>query len=221
MIYLYFLRRLRPYFLTLCNPTLTRSDCLDQNKFTKYVVNFTCNTNGDEDYEKEISDAQKSFFSGHSSFSFYCATFLVIFLHSRLAEKYKSEKHGRQIQKANYWARLTFRGLRILRPYIQFGIFLLAFFISLTRITDYKHHPTDVITGALIGVIYALILIVFVIKLFENPIVFHFEGKKQETFEVEEGESKRQEDQKGMEYNNSRSTQINSQSHLSLITVMR
>ena len=54
---MYFLRRLRPYFLTLCNPTLTRSDCLDQNQFTKYVVNFTCNTNGDEDYEKEISDA--------------------------------------------------------------------------------------------------------------------------------------------------------------------
>ena len=205
----------------MCNPTLTRSDCLDENDFTKYVVNFTCNTNGDEDYEKEISDAQKSFFSGHSSFSFYCATFLVIFLHSRLAEKYKPEKHGRQIQKANYWARLTFRGLRILRPYIQFGIFLLAFFISLTRITDYKHHPTDVITGALIGVIYALILIVFVIKLFENPIVFHFEGKKQETFEVEEGESKRQEDQKGMEYNNSLSTQINSQTHLPLKNVMR
>ena len=183
--------------------------------------NFTCNTNGDEDYEKEISDAQKSFFSGHSSFSFYCATFLVIFLHARLAEKYKPEKHGRQTQKANYWARLTFRGLRILRPYIQFGIFLLAFFISLTRITDYKHHPTDVITGALIGVIYALILIVFVIKLFENPIVFHFEGENQEKFEVEEGESKRQQDQRGMEYNNSLSTQINVQTHLPLKNVMR
>ena len=97
----------------------------------------------------------------------------------------------------------------------------MAFFISLTRITDYKHHPTDVVTGALIGVIYALILIVFVIKLFENPIVFHFEGENQETFEVEEGESKRQQDQSGMEYNKSLSTQMNSQTHLPLNHVIR
>ena len=213
--------RLRPYFLTLCNPTLSREDCLDENNFTKYVENFTCNTNGDEDFEKEINDAHKSFFSGHSSFSFYCATFLIVFLHARLGEKYKPEKDNREVQKAHRWVRLTFRGLRILRPFLQFGIFLLAFFISLTRVTDYKHHPTDVITGALIGVIYALILVVFVIKLFDNPIVFRFEGEHQEKLGIDDGGSKNQISQKSMEENSSLSTNTNSLTHLQLTHVNR
>lgn len=36
-----------------------------------------------DDYTLE--EARKSFMSGHSSFSFYCATFLVIYLHVRLS----------------------------------------------------------------------------------------------------------------------------------------
>ena len=32
---------------------------------------------------------------------------------------------------------------------IQFGLLALAFYISLTRISDFKHHPTDVLAGNL------------------------------------------------------------------------
>ena len=212
---------MRPYFLTLCNPTLSKSDCLDDNNFTKYVENYTCTSTGEEDYEKEITDAHKSFFSGHSSFSFYCATFLIVFLHARLAEKYKPEKDCREIQKAHRWIRITFRGFRIIRPFLQFGIFLLAFFICLTRITDYKHHPTDVIAGILIGIVYALILIVFVIKLFDNPIVFHYEGEHQERLGGDGGVSKSQHSEKGIEENHSLSTNTNSLTHLPLTRVNR
>ena len=35
--------------------------------------------------EHLLDEARKSFMSGHSSFSFYCATFLVIYLHARLS----------------------------------------------------------------------------------------------------------------------------------------
>ena len=34
-----------------------------------------------------MNEARKSFMSGHSSFSFYCSTFLIIYLHSRLLER--------------------------------------------------------------------------------------------------------------------------------------
>jgi membrane-associated phospholipid phosphatase len=43
-----------------------------------------------------------------------------------------------------------FRVLKILRPVIQFGLFSLAFWIALTRISDYFHHPTDVVAGGLL-----------------------------------------------------------------------
>ena len=173
--YLYY--RLRPYFLTLCNPDLSRTDCFDGPLgLPKYVENYNCTTTNDPT-GKEIRDAKKSFFSGHSSFSFYCATFLIVFLHARLSEKLEPDNNSnQQTQRAQRCVRLIFRCLRILRPFLQFGIFVLAFFICLTRLTDYKHHPTDVITGALIGVIYALILLMFVIKIFHNPVVFHFRG---------------------------------------------
>ena len=185
-MYLYY--RLRPYFLTLCKPELTKEDCEDDKGFTKYIENYNCTREGIS--EKDIGDAAKSFFSGHSSFSFYCATFLIVFLHARLSGKLKPDKTNREAQKAHRWVRILFRGLRILRPFMQFGIFLLAFFICLTRITDYKHHATDVITGALIGVVYALILLMFVIKLFDNPVVFHFRGNQDEYLGEEGGSNK-------------------------------
>ena len=163
--------------MTLCNPDLSRTDCFDGPLgLPKYVENYNCTTTNDPT-GKEIRDAKKSFFSGHSSFSFYCATFLIVFLHARLSEKLEPDNNSnQQTQRAQRCVRLIFRCLRILRPFLQFGIFVLAFFICLTRLTDYKHHPTDVITGALIGVIYALILLMFVIKIFHNPVVFHFRG---------------------------------------------
>jgi membrane-associated phospholipid phosphatase len=32
----------------------------------------------------------------------------------------------------------------------------LAFWVSLTRISDYFHHPYDVVTGALVGIVFAV-----------------------------------------------------------------
>jgi hypothetical protein len=40
------------------------------------------------------------------------------------------------------------RLVKILQPFVQFGTFVLATYISLTRITDYKHHPTDILAGS-------------------------------------------------------------------------
>ena len=88
--------RLRPYFLYVCKPDLTDELCLDSNGYQKFVTfdetgtgtehcTGTAEEFGEHDYEKLIREARKSFLSGHSSFSFYCATFIIMYLHSRLS----------------------------------------------------------------------------------------------------------------------------------------
>uniref|UniRef100_A0A673NHU8 Phosphatidic acid phosphatase type 2/haloperoxidase domain-containing protein n=1 Tax=Sinocyclocheilus rhinocerous TaxID=307959 RepID=A0A673NHU8_9TELE len=48
-------------------------------------------------------------------------------------------------------ARLSWRGARLLRPLLQFMLLMLAVYTGLTRISDYRHHPTDVLTSFLQG----------------------------------------------------------------------
>jgi membrane-associated phospholipid phosphatase len=48
--------------------------------------------------------------------------------------------------------------VRILRTLLQFAHFILACWISITRINDYMHHPEDVIMGAIVGVVCVYIV---------------------------------------------------------------
>ena len=45
------------------------------------------------------------------------------------------------------WIKSLYRGLRISRPYLQLGLLALATYVGLSRISDYKHHPVDVLAG--------------------------------------------------------------------------
>ena len=76
-----------------------------------------------------MKEARLSFASGYTSTSFYSATFVASFMHKNL----------------NHKASLP----------LQLGIFILASWISITRITDYKHHVQDIFFGALHGIIIA------------------------------------------------------------------
>ena len=69
--------------------------------------------------------------SGHASFSFYCATFLIMY-----------------VRNSQLWSKVT--------PFIQILLFVLATWISFTRISDYYHYPFDIVCGALTGVGFAL-----------------------------------------------------------------
>lgn len=158
----YKIGRLRPYFLTVCDIDLTDDLCKDEFGYNKFVTEFTCR--GDPHH---VNEASKSFLSGHSSFSFYCATFLIVYIHARLSRIPVQSDH------APYrCTKVIFRGLKILRPFFQFGIFCLAFYICLTRISDYKHHPGDVLVGAFLGTFVAVILLVFLVDLFHRPRIF-------------------------------------------------
>ena len=169
----YKIGRLRPYYLTVCNINLTKEICEDDFGYKKFVLP-PHNCTGPQHILRE---AKISFMSGHSSFSFYCATFLVIYLHARLSQPShpipshcSTKKNNKRIFK------IIFRALRILRPFLQFLIYALAIYVALTRISDYRHHPSDVITGVIVGNLFAFLILLFMVDLFRRPRSF-FDAK--------------------------------------------
>lgn len=47
----------------------------------------------------------------------------------------------------------------MLRQLLQFLLLMFAWYTALTRISDYKHHWSDVMAGAAIGLSYALVVV--------------------------------------------------------------
>uniref|UniRef100_A0A8C3AZV5 Phospholipid phosphatase 1 n=1 Tax=Cyclopterus lumpus TaxID=8103 RepID=A0A8C3AZV5_CYCLU len=111
-----------------------------------YIENFTCT--GDLQMANE---GRLSFYSGHSSFSMYCMLFLALYLQARL-----------QVE----WARL-------LRPTIQFFLIAASVFTGLSRVSDYKHHWSDVLTGLLQGALMAVLVVFCVSDFFKPRVVAH------------------------------------------------
>ncbi|KAG2466011.1 PLPP1 phosphatase, partial [Polypterus senegalus] len=97
-----------------------------------YIENFTCT--GDK---TAVNEARLSFYSGHSSFSMYCMLFLALYIQARLVEE---------------WARL-------LRPTIQFFLIAASVYVGLSRVSDYKHHWSDVLTGLIQGAVVAILIV--------------------------------------------------------------
>ncbi|XP_026072849.1 phospholipid phosphatase 1-like [Carassius auratus] len=100
-----------------------------------YIENFTCT--GDPVI---INEGRLSFYSGHSSFSMYCMLFLALYIHSRMRAS---------------WARLV-------RPTLQFSFIAVSLYVGLSRVSDYKHHWSDVLTGFVQGAAVALFTVFFV-----------------------------------------------------------
>lgn len=117
--------RLRPHFLAVCGVTYASLNCTPGT----YVATVSCR----QSHRHLEEEARKSFFSGHASFAMYTMLYLAFYLQ----------------------ARLTWRGARLLRPALQFFLVLLAVYTGLTRISDYRHHPSDVVTGYIQGALTA------------------------------------------------------------------
>ncbi|XP_014440972.2 phospholipid phosphatase 2 [Tupaia chinensis] len=77
----------------------------------------------------DVTEARLSFYSGHSSFGMYCMLFLALYVQARLCWK---------------WARL-------LRPTLQFFLLTFALYVGYSRVSDHKHHWSDVLAGLLQG----------------------------------------------------------------------
>lgn len=129
--------RLRPNFLSVCNITYSSINCTPG----EYIDRPSCQQNN----TKLIEEARKSFFSGHASFAMYTMMYLAFYLQ----------------------ARLSWRGARLLRPLIQFLLVMIAIYTGLTRISDYRHHPTDVLTGFIQGGLTAYWVAFYISSMFK------------------------------------------------------
>ena len=78
----------------------------------------------------------------------YCMLFLALYLQARL-------------QSA--WARL-------LRPTIQFSLIAVSVCTGLSRVTDYKHHSSDVVIGLLQGALMAIMVVFLVSDFFKKRV---------------------------------------------------
>uniref|UniRef100_H3DH02 Phospholipid phosphatase 1 n=1 Tax=Tetraodon nigroviridis TaxID=99883 RepID=H3DH02_TETNG len=119
-----------------------------------YVENFTCS--GDP---FQVDEARLSFFSGHASFAMYCMLFLVLYIQARLTSE---------------WARL-------LRPTIQFFLVAAAVYVGLSRVSDYKHHWSDVLAGLLLGALVAVFTVLCVSGSFKQPVDAVVKQEEEET----------------------------------------
>lgn len=122
----YSIGRLRPHFLTVCQP-----DVASCTSTTGYLDGNVC-TGMNLD---AIEEARLSFPSGHSSLSFYCMVWLMIYLQYRFTWK-------------RYW---------LVRSVLQAIAFYLAYYTGLSRISDYMHHWSDVLSGALLGTVISIL----------------------------------------------------------------
>ncbi|XP_068197369.1 phospholipid phosphatase 3-like isoform X3 [Antennarius striatus] len=104
-----------------------------------YITEYQC-----QGAEPKVQEARKSFFSGHASFSMYTMLYLVLYLQSRF----------------------TWHGARLLRPLTQFTLIMMSFYTGLSRVSDHKHHPSDVLAGFVQGALVAYCTVFFVSDLF-------------------------------------------------------
>lgn len=127
--------RLRPHFLDVCRPRFETINCW--NKTGNGEIMNAIWTGGEfcTGGAKKIKEARLSFPSGHASYTTFCMLFLIFYLEARL-----------------FVTRLHF-GKRIL----QVLAFLAAMLMSLSRISDNQHRPSDVLGGCALGLTVALI----------------------------------------------------------------
>lgn len=129
----YTIGRLRPHFYQVCRPNINCDDPLSKYK---YHVDFNCTNPLYMNNKRIMKEMRLSFPSGHSSFSMYTMLFLAIYLQHRM----------------------TWDGSKLLRHTLQLLSVLAAVFTASTRVSDYKHHWSDVLAGLFIGTIAACVV---------------------------------------------------------------
>ncbi|KAM6963233.1 phospholipid phosphatase 3 isoform 2-T2 [Aplochiton taeniatus] len=108
-----------------------------------YITEYNCTGN-----PSKVQEARKSFFSGHASFSMFTMLYLAFYIQSRF----------------------RWRGARLLRPLLQFTLLMMAFYTGLSRVSDHKHHPTDVLAGFAQGALVAYWIVFYVSDLFKPRV---------------------------------------------------
>lgn len=99
-----------------------------------FITNYTC-ANGNI---RQVNETRQSFYSGHASIAFSTAVWLVLYI------QYKYVKTGNSGATSG-------ESRSLVKPTIQIIILLAGFYPGITQVTNHWHHPTDVMTGYLMG----------------------------------------------------------------------
>ncbi|EDW70288.1 putative phosphatidate phosphatase [Drosophila virilis] len=135
--------RLRPHFYAVCQPMLPDgSTCQDAQNEGRYIDTYTCSNANVTDFL--FQQLNQSFPSGHASMMMYSMLYLAIYLQAALSTRIS----------------------KLLKHLLQFLFVMFGWYVSLTRITDYWHHWSDVLAGVLFGVVFAWLTSVYVADLF-------------------------------------------------------
>lgn len=153
----YTVGRLRPHFFDICQPQVngkpvSETEVCNQNN--GYVLNYTCDPN--MKYFKSVEEAKSkankeshlSFPSGHASFSAQAATFIVLYLQTKFINTKKNSNGVVDNSSTSLFSASIISLLAILA----------AGYVSVSRIMDNKHHPTDALAGSLIGTLTQICL---------------------------------------------------------------
>ncbi|BHF76485.1 hypothetical protein SprV_0501958300 [Sparganum proliferum] len=89
---------------------------------------------------KQLHEMRLSFPSGHSAYSMFPAIFICLYLYYRMP----------RIGVGS-----------VLQAFVQITAFSLAFYVGLSRVSDYKHHWSDVLAGMLLGAAVAIFTLAF------------------------------------------------------------
>nr|CAD2174751.1 unnamed protein product [Meloidogyne enterolobii] len=154
----YTIGRQRPHFMEICLPITEVKLNGIGGEISKVSKDFRTNCPSDEhtyitDFKcsgKEvdlIKEAQLSFYSGHSAFSFYAAWYTSLYLQARCYRPL---------------------GSQLVLPAVQFFLFCGASFVAYSRVSDYKHHWSDVLVGVLIGSAIGIINALFIAEVFQR-----------------------------------------------------
>jgi phosphatidate phosphatase len=141
--------RLRPHFIPSCfGKHFYRDFCRDPYD---WIVNYTCFGEISTSFKEkdDAYDIRQSFPSGHASTAFCGLIFLALYIHK-------------------VW---NYRNMGLF-PYVaEMLCFALAAYIGITRITDNRHHPTDVLGGAILGTFIAVIAFRYMVRSFKHSVL--------------------------------------------------
>eukprot|EP00002_Diphylleia_rotans_P018155 TRINITY_DN3523_c0_g1_i4.p1 TRINITY_DN3523_c0_g1~~TRINITY_DN3523_c0_g1_i4.p1 ORF type:complete len:259 (-),score=46.41 TRINITY_DN3523_c0_g1_i4:401-1177(-) len=111
-----------------------RPDFLDRCQWDAQLMECTGNAD-------DVRGGRKSFPSGHASYSFTGCTYLtIVFLH--------------ELQP---YAQSNISRAPFTRLFLSIWPLIVAALVAVSRVTDNRHHPGDVIVGSILGVVVAVI----------------------------------------------------------------
>ncbi len=144
----------RPSFFALCNYQ-GYQDAFTSGNYTNYFTSTQFGRYGDIKYcnatEADINDAFSSFPSGHSSLMFASILYTSLIMFMLNLEKI-------------YMNNILF----ILKIIVSCGLFVLASWVTITRVMDYEHRTQDVLGGVFLGCIIGYTISRFIRDLLKN-----------------------------------------------------